>query len=106
MTDYRLGLPDKWLAHARKALEVYEPIERVDPPRPDYGMISFPVQLPEQIVVLESGELISFRKETTAVSFSADELRDIDPARFPYYLWQEVRKQRSDGKRREGNEEA
>ncbi|MBI3320738.1 MAG: hypothetical protein HYZ91_00545 [Candidatus Omnitrophica bacterium] len=104
MTGYPEWL-NGWLDRAYEALKMYEPIA-VAHHRPDYGNIAFPIQLPEQIVLLESGELILLPETKARLSFRVDELRAIDPTRFPGYLWQEVRKQTSDEKGREGSKEA
>ena len=74
-----------------EAIKAYKPIEHVDV-RADYGAMLFQVRLPEQIVVLESGELVTLPKATVEGVFTVDELYSIDATKFPYYLWQEVRK--------------
>ena len=97
-----------WWTRAHKALKMYEPIKSFGPrPDSDYGDgVIFLVQLSEQIVLLESGEMVLLPKTQAIVTLMFDELRAIDPTRFPYYLWQEARKQTSDGKRQKGTEEA
>jgi len=88
------------LARASEAIKAYEPIEHVDVGR-DYGDIVFQVRLPEQLVVTESGGLVTVPKKTVKVVFMGEELHAINPTRFPYHLWQEARKQTSDYRKRQ-----